>query len=349
VQILFLQGLITSVKFNFIKSNPVKASPDSLKNYHMKKLLAPLFFLMTAGLHAQDSTMNSLTLDMESKKEEKNPVQIFSSERAINANTTELIGKGRMQFVVTHNFEDIGGTNGGIKNFFGLDNTADVRIGFEIGLGKNLDVIAARSKGSVIGNLQRFFELGVKYRFLQQTEDNSTPLSLALFINDVVSTTDASPIITDENHFTEFSDRNSQVIQLIAAKKIGKVSIQLNPTLLHQGYAIPNDQENIFALGGVVRFPVGRSVNMLLDWMHPFRNQTSKDSLLKNRSWDFADPLGIGIEILTAGHVFTLKFCNNKEILENRFLARTISHWGDGQFRWCFTISRRFVLWRESE
>ena len=315
----------------------------------MKKLILLFGLFVTVGICAQDSTMNNLTTNMETKSEEKNPVQVFSSERAINANTPELIGKGRMQFLVTHNFDDIAGKLGGIKNFFGLDNTTDVRIGFEIGLGKNLDVIVARSKGSSIGNLSRFVETGLKYRFLQQTEDNSTPLSLALFINNAICTKESSPIITDDNHFVEFSDRNSQVIQLIAARKFGKVSLQLNPTFLHQGYAIPNDMQNIFAVGGVIRFPVSRSINLMVDWMHPFRTQVSKDSLFKTKGWEFSDPLGVAVEILTAGHVFTLKFCNNREILENRFLARTVSSWTDGQFRWCFTISRRFVLWRERE
>jgi len=321
----------------------------------MKILLVLLLLFASANVYSQDTTIAKVDTTIESlvqdtaivSEEGKKPVQIFSSERAIHANTTELVGKGRMQFIVTHNFDDIGGSRGGIKNFFGLDVTTDVRIGFEIGLGKKLDLIASRAKAA--GNVSRLFEIGMKYRFLQQTQDNSTPLSLALFVNNVVSTMDASPLPTDENYFPEFSDRNSQVLQLIAAKKMGRVSIQLNPTFLHQGRVIPNDQKNLFAFGGVIRFPIGGSVNMIIDWFHPFRNEVSKDSLFKSRGYKFYDPLGVGVEILTSGHVFLLKFTNAREILENRFIPRTISNWGKGEFRWCFTITRRFVLWRERE
>ncbi|HQV60653.1 MAG TPA: DUF5777 family beta-barrel protein, partial [Chitinophagaceae bacterium] len=60
----------------------------------------------------------------------------------------------------------------------------------------------------------------------------------------------------------------------------------------------------------------------------------------------FFDPLGVGFEILTSGHIFRLNFTNATEIVENRFIPRTITSWGKGQFRWGFTISRNFTLWR---
>ena len=123
--------------------------------------------------------------------QEKKAVQIFSSEKAINANTPETVGKGKMAFKVFHNFGDLAGKNGGIKNFFGLDNSTDVRIAFQVGLGKKFDMIAARSKGA--GPQQRSFEMGLKYKLLEQIEnDPSHPVSVALFANTVIATNKAS-------------------------------------------------------------------------------------------------------------------------------------------------------------
>jgi len=300
----------------------------------MKQILPLFCLLVSISLIAQD-------------KKETRPVQIFSSEKAINANTTELVGKGKMNFIVMHNFDDIGGSRGGIRNFFGLDNTADVRIGFQIGLGNNLDVVVSRAKAA--GNVSRIVELGMKYRFLQQTEDNSVPLSLALFMNNGISTMAASDSPTDENYFQNLGDRSSQVIQLIAAKKIGKVSLQLNPTFLNQGYVVPNDDKTMFALGAAVRFPVSQKVNIIIDYFHPFRSESSENFLFTSRGLKFYDPLGIGVEILTARHVFHLNFTNSREILENRFLPRTISNWGKGEFRWGFNLARKFTLWRDKK
>lgn len=300
----------------------------------MKKILHFSILIISLQLQAQ-------------KKTEKKAIEIFRSVRTINANTTELVGKGKMDFQVTHNFDDIAGRRGGIRNFFGLDNTTDVRIGFQVGVGKNMDVQVARAKAA--GNISRIVELGVKYRFLQQTEDNSTPVSLALFVNNGISTMKASDSPTDENYFQNLGDRSTQVVELILAKRIGKVSLQLNPAFLNQGYVVPNDQKTMFALGAAIRFPVSAKFNIIIDYFHPFRNQSSKDFLYNTRGLKFYDPLGIGFEITTSGHVFHLNFTNAREILENRFLPRTISNWGKGEFRWGFNISRKFTLWREKK
>ncbi|MEK7227243.1 MAG: DUF5777 family beta-barrel protein, partial [Bacteroidota bacterium] len=110
-----------------------------------------------------------------------------------------------------------------------------------------------------------------------------------------------------------------------------------------------NDDKTMFALGAAVRFPVSHRVNIIIDYFHPFRSESSEDFLFTSRGLKFYDPLGIGVEILTGGHVFHLNFTNAREILENRFLPRTISNWGDGEFRWGFNLSRKFTLWREKK
>ena len=308
----------------------------------MKKFLTGLLLLNAFTLYAQDS----LFADPAREDSTRKPVEIFSSEKAINAYTTEVVGKGRMEFKVTHNFGDIGGNFGGLKNFFGLDNTTDVRIGFEIGLGNKLDLILARAKGA--SQQTKLWEAGFKYQLLRQLENNpSHPVSLAVFANIVIASNTAASIPNLDHSYQDFSDRISNAYQLILAKKIGRVSLQLNPTLVMRNYAINYDQENIFALGGAARVPITRNLNFVIDYFHPFRSQTSIDSFAaQSTPIKFYDPLGIGFEIITPGHIFHLNFTNATEILENRFIPRTTSSWGKGQFRWGFTISRSFTLWR---
>ena len=290
----------------------------------------------------------SLTMLAQSKTEGK-PVQIFSSEKAINANTPETVGKGKMAFKVSHNFGDIAGSNGGIRRFFGLDNATDIRIAFQIGLGKRFDIIAARAKGA--GLQQQLLELGIKYKLLEQIEnDPSHPLSVALFANTVIACNKANSFPNQDNSFKDLSDRASNVLQLIVARKIGNVSVQLNPTFVTRGYAISYDKKSMFALGGAIKVPlVANRLNLLIDYFHPFRNESSKNSFLSNDNIKFYDPLGIGFEIMTSGHIFRLNFTNATELLENRFIPRTISSWGKGGFRWGFTISRNFRLWRDKK
>ena len=272
-------------------------------------------------------------------------MEAFSSTKTINARTTELTGKGKMDFNVTHNFGDVGGSNGGIKRFFGLDNASDVRIAFNLGVTDHLDLGLARAKGS--GPQQQLIELSGKYRFMQQREkDPSHPLSIALFANTVVAANTASNFPNQDNSYTDFSDRISNAFQLILSKKIKNISLQLNPTLITRGYTISYDQKTMFAMGGAIRIPLATKINLVVDYFHPFRSSASKDSFKVNNNFKFHDPLGIGFEFLTSGHVFRLNFTNATEILENRFIPRTITSWGKGQFRWGFTIQRKFTLWR---
>jgi hypothetical protein len=327
----------------------------------MKRYFWIAFFLLPLQLFAQDTTMNSLMKDMEaSASEEKRPVQIFNSVKAINANTTEMAGKGKMDFRITHNFDDIDGKGGIFGRFLGLDNVRDVRIAFHIGLSDRLDMNVARVKGA--GSVNRLYELAFKYLLMRQLEnDPRHPLSIALFVNAVVSSQEASALPNFEHSFRSFSDRLSQTVQLIIARKFGKVSLQLNPTFVNTNYVILNDDDNMFALGGAIRFPVTRNFNIIVDYFHPFRSESSKkffetrddtyappgDVVYNPNPFKFYDPLGISFEILTAGHVFNLNFTNATEILENRFIPRTVSSWSKGKFRWGFTISRKFALWRE--
>jgi hypothetical protein len=328
----------------------------------MKRYFWLTFFLFPLQLFAQDTTMNSLTKDMDAPVK-KEAVKIFSSEKAINANTTEMVGKGKMDFRITHNFDDIDGKGGVFGRFLGFDNARDVRIGFHIGLSDKIDVHIARDKGA--GAVTKIYELAFKFLLAQQVEnDPKHPLAVALFVNAAVATAKSQDLVRFpgfENSFEDFSSRMSEVAQLIIARKFGRVSIQLNPTFVHTNYVRQNDDKNIFALGGAVRFPVSRNFSIIVDYFHSFRSKKSKDFFktvdvsysppnditFNPTPITFYDPLGVSFEFTTAGHVFNLNLTNAIEILENRFIPRTVNGFSKGKFRWGFTISRKFSLWRE--
>jgi hypothetical protein len=312
----------------------------------MKTALSFLFSILLLNSFGQNEPVTII----EEKKEELPPAKVFYSQKVINTKTVEVLRKGVMEFNVSHSFGDIAGDAGGIQRFFGLDNATDIRIGFQTGLSDKLNLITARTKGA--GFVQNQWELGLKYQFLKQMEnDPKRPLSLTLFVNNVLSTQKRSPLPNQENSFENFGDRHSQVIQLMLARKFGKVSLQLNPIYLHTAYVIPGDDKSIFALGGAIRLPLSKKIILLADYFHPFRSQSSKDFFAQPSQGNikFYNPLGIGFEILTEGHVFHLNFTNAAEILENRFVRRTVTSWGDGEFRWAFTISRNFILFREKK
>jgi len=324
------------------------------KNLVMRKLVFFFYMLVCFDAIGQvDSSSNKLMSDLDNKgasTDGKQPVKVFYSERLINANTVEVIAKGRLQFKVVHNFGDIGGTFGGIKNAYGLDNSTDVKIGFVVGLAKNLNMIISRNKG--FGQVLQLWEMGFKYKFLEQGEnDPSHPLSVAVFVNGVISSqkADTNTVNIRENHYTSGSDRQSQVLQLMVARKFGRIlSLQLNPTLVHTNFVVPGDQKSIFALGGGIRVPIYKRFVFIADYFHSFRGQSSIDAL-KAKGVRLYDVFGMGLELLTPGHVFHVNFTNTHTILENRFIPRTTTSWGKGEYRWGFTVTRDFVLFRDKK
>ena len=326
----------------------------------MKKYFWVSCLLLPMQLIAQDSTMNALTKDMDATGETKQPVKIFNSQKVINCNTAETIGRGKLEFNVTHNFQDIAGSNGGIKNFFGLDKSSDVRIGFNIGLTDRLNLILAHIKGdeirlrpdvlhipSTVELLpDKLYEIAFKYQLLRQMEnDPSHPVSMAVYVNTVISTAKAVPG-NNPRGFDKFGERTSQVYQLILAKKIGKVSIQVNPTVVHHNWVPTYDKPTTFAIGAAARVPFTRRFALILDYFFCFINDQKETNYYNNRLVKFKNPAGIGFEITTGGHVFSLKFTNNTAIMENQFIPYNSNSWGRGQYRWAFNISRAFSLWR---
>jgi hypothetical protein len=299
--------------------------------------------LISLNSFGQENPDAGSTVKVDTVKADSPPdyIWIFSSPRLINANTVEILPKGILAFSVTHNFGDVAGDDGGVKNFFGLDNATDVRIGFQYGVSKRLNLIAARAKGASL--VQQQYEVGLKYRFLQQANDKNHPVSLTLFANAVASAVKANPLPEQDNSYSNFTDRLSETVQLLIARKFGNVSLQLSPTVVNRNYVVTGDQNTLFALGGAMRLPVKGKFSLLVDYFHTFRSTDSKN-FFKSQGIKFYDALGVGIEIVTAGHVFHMNFTNATEILENRFIPRTVTSWSKGQFRWGFTIARDFDL-----
>jgi len=320
------------------------------------------FFLLLAstGAFAQEDTAITRLMNADNSKIKtvKAATPIFYSQKLINANTVEVLHKGILEFKVVHNFGDVAGKNGGIDHFYGLDNASDVKIAFQAGITDKLNVLLSRTKGG--GNLQQLVETGIKYQFVKQLDnDASHPVSITAFANIVACTmkadtnSSASQLAIKENRFSNFSDRLSQVVQLMVARRFGTISLQLSPTYVHTNYVVTNDQKSIFALGVGARVPLSRKFILVADYFHAFRSSASEAALKAQYAGLYDqeryDAFGIGFEILTTGHMFHLNFTNTTNILENRFIPRTFTTWSKGQYRWGFTIARDFVLFRDKK
>lgn len=311
----------------------------------MNKPMKHIYLLLLGCLPGLNSFAQGSLEDMFSKdsvKAHEPVIATYKSTRIIQGQSPETLKKRELDFRVAHRFGDMGGEAGGTKTFFGMDNSTDIRIAFEYGVTDRLMIGVSRCKGS--GSLTQMYEGMAKYKVLEQTTDDHMPVTVALFGNAVATNMTSSRTVSDASHFDKASDRLSYTGQVIIARKFSRsVSFTLLPTLVHRNRVAYQDQNDVFALGAGGRIKFSRRMGLLVEYFYPFRSQESKDRF-KAMGRELYNPLAVGLEIETGGHVFHVNFTNSTAILENQFIPETTSSWLQGQFRWGFNISRRFSL-----
>lgn len=314
-------------------------------------LTSYLSFLSIPAL-AQDKGLAQLFADSTLIPERQPVINTFKSPVIVNAQSNETLHKHDLVFNISHRFDDIAGNNGGVKTFFGLDNSTDIKIFFEYGISDKLTVGIGRAKGAPefryinvpFNSISQLWEGKIKYRLLQQTTDNHIPVAVTLFANAVVSSRSSDPSPSSDAHFQNFSDRWGFTGQVIFARKFSeRLSIALLPTYIRRNYTAFMDENNFYALGLGGRWQFNPHMAIIVDYFIPFRSQDSKDYFAEN-GIKFYAPLSVGWEIETGGHVFHIDFTNATAILENQFIPYTTRKWGKGEFRWGFNISRTFTL-----
>lgn len=294
----------------------------------MKKLL--LFILMISWGSTFGQDLDSLMQSLDTGQQNQPLLSTFKSTRLVLLQTNETEKKQNLTFWVAHRFGDIGGDSGGPRTLFGLDGATDIHLGFDYGITDDLTVGIGRSR------FNETYSLNAKYRLLRQMEVGR-PVSLSIF--------GQSSWITRKEFFPgEFDNggnRISHFFQVILARKFSpSLSLMVNP-----GYLIgshiedPGDKENFFVLGFGGRLGITKRLSLVADYT--WVNGLDRPGDL---AAGYTNPLGVGLEIQTGGHVFSLNFQNAKFVTENNFIPQTRESWGDGEVRFGFSITRNFHL-----
>lgn len=316
-----------------------------LKNsgrYYIYLLLVCLLSGWATKASAQDDLLKMLQQGDSSTF--KRPVgAAFKTTKIINLQTAELLGKNLMDIRITHRFGAIGtSTNGksSYHNIWGFDESSDIRIGFDFGLNENLNVGFARSKN------HENWELSGKYRFMRQRRNNSKPFTAALFANLTFSTKDDPRFIYDNpSSSEEFSRRFAYATQLILQRKFSKrISLEIVPGIIYHNFVESFDDNLSISCGVGGKIRITNSMSLVGDYVFNFGEVRG----IENK-YGFYNPLGLGVEFETGGHVFSLMFTNASVITETEYMTDTVDSWTKGGLRFSFTISRTFHLKKDME
>ena len=212
---------------------------------------------------------------------------------------------------------------GGIKELFGLDQSV-TRLHFIYGLTDNINLGFSRT------SFNKTYEFSIKYKLLRQSTEGS-PFTIVGFNSMSINT-----FLSDKDYTNlEFGDRVAYTSQVLVSRKVNKkLSLQISPTLLYENLVQNPNQSNaqyIAGLGG--RYKLSNRVSLNMDWgCHLNRDN---NDLYRN-------PLAIGVDVETGGHVFQLHFSNAQPSFERGFLTQAAGDWSNGDIFFGFNLSRVF-------
>jgi hypothetical protein len=284
------------------------------------KILLGGFLLIAKAGNAQTDLMKALE-DSTVKKEYVKGA--FKSTRVINGHSMEMLGAGTLDLRILHRFGPI---NDGINQLFGLD-LASMRLGFDYGINNNFTIGIGRT------TFKKELDGFLKYRALRQsTGPGSIPFSLILVGGMSVQTIPN----TDPAKTVSFNSRTGYYYQLIMGRKFNNhFSLQLSPTMVHRNEVAANDVNDVYALGIGTRYKISKRVALVLDYFYVANGLPHTEG---------TNPLSIGVDIETGGHVFQLHFSNTSGMNERSFITETSNKWGKGEVQFGFNLSRIFTV-----
>lgn len=297
------------------------------------KLFIYIFLLIALlALRASAQDADSLLQTINSGQKINKIESTFKATHVVLAHSTETQKKHDLDLRIRHHFGDIGGEFGSAHTLYGLDVATDLFIGLDYGVTDNLTIGLGRSKHDEL------FNLYAKQKVFQQ-QDGAVPFNFTLLAQ--AGLIAREPF--EQAEFTNYGNRLSYFIQTIFSRKMSsRLSLAVMPSVLIRSVTTAaNDPENLFSLGFAGRFKLTKRLSFVADY-----NWINGLSRPKNLPVPLYNPLGVGLEIETGGHIFSLNFMNSEYIIENNFMANTRKSWENGGVRFGFTISRNFSLFK---
>ena len=281
----------------------------------MKKLILAACLFGAITVNAQDDLLAEL--DSAQTVGENHVTAVFKGLQIVTLQTTKMPAKKEFYFVVSHRF---GSVKDGISEFFGLD-MATTKIGGVYGITDWLSVSASRH------TMLKTYETAIKYRLARQGD--SFPLEIVGY-----NTVDINTFLEKEDYpKIEFNDRLTYISQLLISRKLSdKVSLELVPSFIHKNLYNPMiENDNQFSIGAGGRVKLTKRLSLNAEYVY---NVDKPDF--------YVNPLSVGLDIETGGHIFQLIFANSQSMTESGYMTHAAGDWGDGDFFFGFNLYRVF-------
>ena len=308
----------------------------------MKKILT----LIVACLSCWFITMaqeDSLAAEQEVAKP-KYARATFNATKIINLQSTEIVPKNILQFMVSHHFSYIWikdqSTEDNLAQFLGINSgSAQTYLSFDYSFNDYANF------GLALAGQMRY-EGWAKFRLVrQQTGPKNIPVSATWYSMANVD------FALDKGTGSTW-DKWSYLHQLLIARKMSdKISLQLVPSLIYLNkvpYGI-NNSNFVYSIGIAGKWKARPKTNITMEYtrqLNMYENIINESGQIINYNPDL---LSLGIEVNTGGHLFQFYIGNTLHSSNIDHLARNTGYLKDGNLSFGFTINRSMDLKKEKE
>ena len=261
-------------------------------------------------------------LDSLSQEPQLFELPAFKALQIGNLQSTKVVDKGDLYLVVAHRFGDF---QNGISDFFGLDQ-ANTKIQLLYGVMTNLQLGISRD------SYEKTYSGTLKYRLYEQSQERL--LNISLYGSVDINTQIQQSVYPG----LKPADRYSYSFQVLNSRRFTEnLSLQIAPIYVRHNLVDLNFTQtqtyNQFLLGTGGRYKLSKRFSFNVDYAYNFSKD--KNSLYHN-------PLTVGVDIETGGHVFQLLFTNSRASNDSSFLTETTGDWSKGEVSFGFNIVRVF-------
>lgn len=266
-------------------------------------------------------------------------METFRNTQLINAQTVEMLQPGGYEFKIQHRFGEIGFDERFYKEYLGLALGANIRLSLAFPLTERFYTGIGWTRNNKI------IDIDSKFLLLKQTEENEMPVSVAVYFNAAINT-DEFPLVPNNAYFSdsitafkyELAHRLYYNTQIIIARKFSeRFSLQVTPVFIYKNLVAAGKDNHAFVLPVSGRFKVTNNNSIIFEYAYIF----NKEKVFGVQDMSvIRDPVSIGYEIATSGHVFQLIMSSSNNIPEQEIYTNNSVDYLSGNFHLGFNIKR---------
>ena len=268
----------------------------------------------------------------------------FNATKIINLQSTEIVPKNILQFMVSHHFSYLWikdqDAEDNLAQFFGINSgAAQTYVSFDY------SVTNYANLGFALAGQSRY-EGWAKFRLVrQQTGPKNIPVTATWYSM-------ANVDFAQDKGTGSSWDKWSYLHQLLIARKMSdKISLQLVPSLIYLNkvpYGI-NNSNFVYSIGLAGKWKARPKTNITLEYtrqLNMYENIINESGQIINYNPDL---LSLGIEVNTGGHLFQFYVGNTFHSSNIDQLAKNSGYLKEGNLAFGFTINRSMDLKKEKE